>query len=296
MSRVAKGIVAAVALALAVGASVDGGAATHAAQQGAARPVSAGDFGRQSFDRSTVVDNAWFPLRPGTQLTFRGATSEGKRRVPHKVVFTVTDLTKTIRGIRTVVIWELDYSDGELVEAELAFFAQDDDGNVWHLGQYPEEYENGKIVATPAWLVGFERARAGIAMKAEPKLGAPAYSQGFAPPPINWTDHARVHRIGISNCVPVGCYDNVLVTDEFNPDEPGRHQLKYYARGLGNIRVGWMGARETDKETLVLVKAVRLAPSALAKARASALAQEARAYRLSENVVGRTPRSTRLPA
>jgi hypothetical protein len=27
---------------------------------------------------------------------------------------------------------------------------------VWHLGEYPEEYENGKFVKAPAWLAGFE--------------------------------------------------------------------------------------------------------------------------------------------
>jgi len=287
------------AVSLVAAAALAGGAASAARTTtvgGADRPLSASDFARQRFDRSTRIDNAWFPLRPGTQLTFTGATNEDGRRVPHRVVFTVTDLTKTIGDVRAVMIRELDYSDGELVEAELAFFAQDNDGNVWHLGQYPEEYENGKFVRAPAWLNGFERAKAGIAMKATPKLGAPAYSQGFAPPPINWTDHARVYRIGIRNCVPAGCFENVLVTDEFNPDEPGRHQLKYYAYGVGNIRVGWMGAREIDKETLVLVRRTRLGPVALARVRAAALRQERHAYQISKDVYAKTSPATRLPA
>ena len=42
-----------------------------------------------------------------------------------------------------MVVWERDYTEGEEVEAELAFFAQDNYGNVWHMGEYPEEYENG---------------------------------------------------------------------------------------------------------------------------------------------------------
>ncbi|MEV7907643.1 hypothetical protein [Streptomyces anulatus] len=51
-----------------------------------------------------------------------------------------------------LVAWDRDYSDGKLVETELAFFAQDDDGNVWHFGQYPEVHENGRLVEAPAWL------------------------------------------------------------------------------------------------------------------------------------------------
>ena len=37
--------------------------------------------------------------------------------------------------------------------------------------------------------------------------------------------------------MPTGCYDDVLITDETNPDEPGDgHQLKYYAPDIGNIQ------------------------------------------------------------
>jgi hypothetical protein len=66
------------------------------------------------------------------------------------MVFTVTDLTKVVHGVRNLVHWDRDYSQGQLLETELARFAQDDDGNVWHFGQYPKEYEEGKFVAAPA--------------------------------------------------------------------------------------------------------------------------------------------------
>jgi hypothetical protein len=49
------------------------------------------------------------------------------------------------------VVWERDYSDGQEVEAELAFFAQDKDGNLWHMGEYPEEYEGGEFEKAPGW-------------------------------------------------------------------------------------------------------------------------------------------------
>ena len=71
----------------------------------------------------------------------KGAANRGQGRRPHQVITTVTDLTKVIDGVRTVVIWERDINDGRLLEGELAFQAQDDDGNVWNLGEYPEEYD-----------------------------------------------------------------------------------------------------------------------------------------------------------
>jgi hypothetical protein len=244
-------------------------------------------FNAANFDRSSTVDNKWFPLKPGTQLVFRGTTTEGKERIPHRLVFTVTDLTKVIGGVRNVVIWDRDYSAGELVEAEIAFFAQDNAGNVWQLGEYPEEYENGKIVASPIWIHGVQRARAGISMKATPRLGTPSYSLGWGPA-VGFNDRAKVLKMGHKTCVPLDCYTNVLVTDEFNPDEPGKHQLKYYARGVGNVRVGWAGAKEESKETLVLVEVNRLRTAALAEARAKALELEKSAYERRPAVYGQT--------
>ena len=260
-----------------------------AAASGGAPPaeVTAADYDRDNFDNSTRIDNSWFPLRPGTQLVFRGTTIEGKESIPHRVVFTVTDLTKEIDGVDSVVLWDRDYSGGDLVEAEIAFFAQDDDGNVWLLGEYPEEYEDGKILASPLWIHGLQGARAGLTMRAVPKKGTPSYSLGWGPA-VGFNDRAKVLRMGTKNCVPLGCYANVLVINEFNPDEPGKYQLKYYARGIGNVRVGWAGKNEDTKETLVLVAVNRLGTKAMARARAAARKLEASAYER-KKVYGETP-------
>src|SRR5215204_2986330 len=244
---------------------------------------SAKDFKRARFDHPTHIDNRWLPLKPGTQLVYEGsAIVDEKGRQPRRVVTTVTDLSKVIDGVRTLVISEGDYTAGQLSEPELAFFAQDNAGNVWLLGEYPEEYENGKFDKAPAWISGQKGARAGIAMLANPRLGTPDYAQGFAPPPVDFTDRARVYKTGQQTCTPVECYENVLVTEEFNPDEPGAFQLKYYALGVGNVRVGWRGEKEEEKETLELVELNHLDPEALAKVRKKALEMDGRAYKRSE--------------
>lgn len=242
---------------------------------------------RNNFDNPTTIDNEWFPLRPGTQWVYEGVTEEAGQQIPHRVIFTVTDLTKVIDGVRTIVVWDQDYSSGELVETELAFFAQDNNGTVWHLGQYPEVYEFGKLVEAPAWISGLKGARAGISMKAEPQLGAPSYSQGWGPA-VNWTDRAQLAEMGRQTCVPFNCYEDVLVIEEFSREEPNAFQLKYYARGVGNVRVGWKGADAT-KETLELVDFVQLSPEALAEVRAQALELERRAYEISKEVYDQTP-------
>jgi hypothetical protein len=252
----------------------------------AAQEIAADDFHPSLFDEtSTTLDNEWVRYRTGTRFTWRGWTEEDDgTRIPHRIVFTVTDMTKVIGGVRARVGWDRDFSAGELVESELIFFAQDKNGNVWHLGQYSETYEEGgQFVGGSAWLVGnLKGAKAGIHMKAEPRLGTPAYSQGFAPAPYYWDDWSKVYRTGRRTCVPVGCYRNAVVIDEYEPTKPGAHQLKYYVRGVGNVRTGWSG-RDPEREVLVLSKVVRLGPRAMATARAQVRRHEARAY-----VYGRT--------
>lgn len=259
-----------------------------------AAPIAATDFDRAAFGHPTDVDNTWLPLRPGTQLVLEGSTREEGKRAPRREVFIVTDLAKVVNGVRTIVVWDRDWKDGRLDEGELSFFAQDDAGNVWHLGEYPEVYEDGKIVEVPAWLAGVKGAKPGVQMRAKPETGAPDYSQGYAPPPINWVDRADVHGTGGKTCVPQDCYDNVLLTREFEPGKPDAYQLKYYAPGVGNIRVGWTGARDVDHEVLRLVDLVRLDAAGLEKVRAQVRAIDERGFRMSKDVYGSTSPVERL--
>lgn len=242
-------------------------------------PVEAADFDPANFDPSTAVDNEWFPLTPGTQFVYRGSSLDDGEPLSHEVVFTVSDMVKEVAGVQVVVIWDRDYTEGELVEEEIAFFAQDRDGNVWHLGQYPEELENGKLVKSPGWVAGEEGAKAGIAMKAEPKVGDPGYSQGYAPAPLNWDDWGKTAEVGVETCVPADCYENVLVVEEFEPSKPGAFQLKYYAPGVGNVRVGWRGKNDEDHEVLKLIEIRQLDDAAMDEVRQVVLELDENAYR-----------------
>jgi len=244
---------------------------------------------QNNFDRSAKVDNKWFPLQPGMQWVYKGGTVEDNKRVSRRVVQTVTDLTKVVHGVRTVVVWDVDYKGGQLKESEIVFFAQDKDGNVWQLGELVEIYEDGEFVGGHTWIAGLDGASAGLMMKADPRPGTPSYSQGYAPPPLNWTDRAKIEQAGQKTCVPAGCYNDVLVIAESSKKEgPDAQQLKYYAPGMGYVRVGWRGKGEKLKETLELTGVVKLTPEALATARAEALEIEKRAYRY-----GRTPPAER---
>jgi hypothetical protein len=250
------------------------------------------DFTAAKFDHPTNIDNKYFPMVPGTRLVFDGFTENAGRQIPHSIVFTVTDLVKEIMGLRTVLAYIEDYSDGQLVEAEIAFYAQANDGTVWFMGEYPEEYENGIMVDAPAWIPGFKGAQAGIVMQANPQLNKPSYAQGWGPA-VNWTDRGHVVGMEEQVCVPVDCYSDVLVVEEFSQTEPDAFQVKYYAPGVGNIKVSWRG-EDASKETLNLVKYLQLDPEALKEVREIALAMEAHAYEISKEVYDQTKPSEQV--
>ncbi len=246
-------------------------------------------FDSINFSNSTTIDNQWLPLIPGTQFIFEGEADRGEGLLPHQVIFTVTDMTKVINGVRTLVLWDRDINEGELSEEELAFYAQDNDGNVWNLGEYPEEFEDGEFEGAPnTWLAGFEGAEAGIHMLGNPQLGD-RHNQGFAPD-INFLDCAKVVTIGQKTCVPYnGCNENVLVVEERSPfDDSAISQRKHYAAGIGNILV--RPVADPEGELLMLVEVRQLRAEKLEKIRREVrrLDRRGRAftdvYRLSEPV------------
>jgi hypothetical protein len=249
-------------------------------------------FRAADFPHPARVDNKWFPLVPGTNFVMAGTVVEDGVSHRHRIVTTVTDLTKVIDGVRAIVVFDRDYSDGQVEETELAFMAQDADGRVWNVGEYPEEYANGRLKGAPStWIAGLAGARAGVGMRAVPRLGSSAYLQGVAAN-VDFRDCARVVRMGERVCVPVRCYDRVLVIDEWAPLEPrGGHQRKYYAAGVGNIRVGAVGGAQP--EVLELATHATLGSRALAEVRAQALRQDKRGYRISPKIYGRTPPAKR---
>ena len=289
-----------VAILLVTASACDGGSdePTPVATSGAPSPTATPDgptgsatldpeeFGSSLFDdTSHVVDSEWFPLVPGTRYVWEGrAFDDEGQRIERRGEFIVTDLTKVIGGVRAIVGWDRDYDDGTMGESELIFYAQDRYGTVWHLGEYVEHWQDGELDGGRLWVVGDpEGAQAGIGMPADPTTVEGTYSQGFAPRPWFWNDDARVADVGVRTCVPVDCFESAIVIEEFEPRFPNAFQLKYYAPGVGSIRVGWRGREEEEHEVMVLTEFGQLSAEELAEVRASVLAQERRglAYSLS---------------
>jgi hypothetical protein len=244
------------------------------------------------FPDSPSITNPLQPMAPGMQYVLEGfVVLDDGRRAPHQIVSTVTDLTKVIDGVRTIVVFEQDIQDGLVVESELFFVAQDVDGTVWHLGEYPEVYIDGQLSGAPdTWLSGVHGATAGIDMPARPHKGD-VIVQGYSPM-IEFWDCARFLRVRSHRCIPSGCYDGVALTKEIAPFDPaGGAQLKYIAPGVGTVAARPLG--EPNPETVALTSADFLCPSAMDVIRQEALAQDQRAYVVATGVYAASPPAAR---
>jgi hypothetical protein len=223
-----------------------------------------------------------------------GRANRGGGALPHTVTFTVTDLIKVIDGVPSRVMWDVDENQGEVVEAELAFFAQDNDGNVWNLGEYPEEYEDGAFFGAPnTWIAGLDDAEAGIHMLDKFDLGD-SYLQGFAPQ-VEFLDCALVFDEELTSCPPFACFSDVMVTHERSPLDPaGGIQTKAHAPGVGIVEVGALD--DPEGETLVLVDRVHLNQESMDAVREEALKLDRRGYRVSEVYCQTEPIAPNPPA
>ena len=91
---------------------------------------TAAEFNPANFPNPPKIDNQWNPLAPGMQFVLAGEADGGSGLLPHRVVSTVTDLTKVVNGVTAVVILTTDSNEGVLEASQLAFQAQDNAGNL----------------------------------------------------------------------------------------------------------------------------------------------------------------------
>jgi hypothetical protein len=206
-------------------------AATTLTTSGTGAPASSTT---PAFDPATFthpVDNAYFPLTPGLVTHLRG--TEGDQRFRQKV--RVTHRTKVIEGVRAVVVRDVvRRPDGTLAETTDDWYANDNQGNVWYLGEATASYdEQGRLEDREgSWEAGVDGAEAGIIMPADPRppiatrqehLRGEAEDQGWVV--------QRLRQIRVAGTT----YRGVVRTLEWSRLEPRVVSQKFYAAGLGII-------------------------------------------------------------
>jgi hypothetical protein len=178
---------------------------------------------------SSVVDNPFFPLRPGMTWQYRSQTADGLETT----LVTVTSRQRVIMGVACVEVRDTVRLDGSIIEDTLDWYAQSGDGTVWYFGEDTKEYENGKVATTKgSWVAGVDGAQPGILMPGRPEAGD-RYRQEFYRGDAE--DLAEILSTDAVASVPTGSYTGVLETKETTPLEPSLLENKYYARGIGPV-------------------------------------------------------------
>ncbi|HWT23008.1 MAG TPA: hypothetical protein VN213_05825 [Solirubrobacteraceae bacterium] len=232
-----------------------------------------GEFAPRNFGPPGRGANQWLPLKPGTQWVREGQVNVGHRRVSHRVVSTVTDVSKVVGGVRTVGVLDQDFNGGQIAEQSVDWFAEDKQGNIWDLGSYTESYEGGQFVnASDARLAGSDGEDAEIVMLANPRPGD------------EWFEAVAV-KTRQRKCVPFNCYTDVLVIEE------GGSEVKYWAPGVGQIKTEPQSGDKQEVEALVNL--TRLGPQALAAISAEVLKLDRHARAEAADVFGRAPPAKR---
>jgi hypothetical protein len=203
------------------------------------------DFDAATFTNPTAVDNTYQPLIPGTILTYESETEDGVETIVTEVLNT----TRVVDGVECAVFRDRVYLEGLLIEDTHDWFAQDDDGNVWYMGEDVINYEyddDDNLIGTNndgAWEAGVDDALPGIIMWADLEERFSYYQE-------YWEDEAEDMGMIVATGVEVELengtiYENCLQILDWNPLAPETLEYKYYAPDVGLVKEEVVGGDET---------------------------------------------------
>jgi hypothetical protein len=136
-----------------------------------------------------------------------------------------------LEGITATEISDVATHGSTLLEKTSDWYAQDQQGNVWYLGESTKAYNpDGSFDTSGSWLAGVDDGEPGIIMKANPNVPT-AYRQEFLLGQAQ--DTAWIVDRGGSVTVPYGTLYQVLTSLEATQVEPGSFDEKVYAPGIG---------------------------------------------------------------
>jgi len=175
-------------------------------------------------------ENRYWSLKPGRFVVLGNLESNGSELV----VISVLDETEMVDGVKTRVIEEREYEDGELAEISRNFFAMaEETKDVFYFGEDVDYYEDGEVTNhVGEWRAGKDDARAGLYMSANPVVGMKYYMEYD---PSAAMDRAEIFETGATVETPNGTFSDCLVITESSPLEPDDESYKRYAPKIGMI-------------------------------------------------------------
>jgi len=202
------------------------------------------DMSPAKFSNSTNLTNLYFPMEPGKKYIFEATGEDGVERVEVQRL----NETKVILGITCVIVNDKVWLNNVLIEDTDDWYAQDNEGNVWYLGEEVDNFNGDGSFKDHggSWEAGVDGAKAGIVMLANPQPGM-SYRQEYY---FNEAeDEAEVEAIGQTVVTPFGTFNNCIKTRDWTELEPDAIENKYYAPGIGVIKA--VNLEDGDEEVLI---------------------------------------------
>jgi hypothetical protein len=185
------------------------------------------------FSHPTKITNPYLPLSNLKQDIIEGTEGGKKTRVERTAK---PDLHKTFtvggQTVEALVVEDRAFVDGQLEEVAIDYFAQDDNGTVYYLGEAVDEYKDGKVINHEgSWLTGKETQVPGVIFPAHPKVGDKFRSEDVS---REISEIDEVVSVSETVTVPAGTFKDCIKVKELLGD--GKTEYKYYAKGVGVVR------------------------------------------------------------
>ena len=125
------------------------------------------------FSHPADITNAWLPLAQLKQDVLDGTEDGSKVHIERTAK---PDIHRTFKlggqTIESAAVEDRDFEDGELAEVTMDYFAQDDNGTVYYLGEEVDECKGGKVVGHKGgWMVGRDTPVPGVLLPGTLKVG-----------------------------------------------------------------------------------------------------------------------------
>ena len=212
-----------------------------------ARTISI-SFNPVNFSSPLTINNPLLPLVPGTVTIFRTETPDGCEQTRVEVT---SNKKKIAAGVTARPVHDQVFVGAtctgplSLIEDTFDWYAQDNAGNVWYLGEDTKECDaNGCVQGNGSWEAGADVANsgtlgvAGIIMLANPRKGD-GYQQEF------YKDHAEDIAavqdtdadvtLSRPDALQPRLFHHCLVTKERSTLESGSVAQKYYCPTIGLV-------------------------------------------------------------
>jgi hypothetical protein len=223
-------------------------------------PAAAGElrfaFDPANFKPAQAIDNKYWPLMPGSVFVYQ----EGDGCAINEVRVTGSTKDDFAPPYDSIKAWEVEdrawvdeecTGDYALVERTTDWYAQDNDGNVWYLGEDTVAWDHEDECPSKAgsWEAGTDGAIAGVIMPGHPVIGT-WYQQEFLEGEAE--DRSKVLRLNAKVSIGLGTYAGCLRTKEYSPLSPGAVEHKNYCpEGGGLLRVDELSGGRTVHEELI---------------------------------------------